>query len=258
MVQPFDYIRHRLRGRSVLRLAALGLLGLFVAAVFAGGVALAWLWPRCSGNECPSVERLREYKPAQASLVYDREGGLIGRLAPEQRIVVPLSSLPPLVTNAFLAVEDKRFFEHGGVDWRRTVGAFVRDLRTQSLKEGFSTITMQLARNVFPAHLTRARTLRRKVWEVVLAHQIERHFSKQQILELYLNQIYLGDGRYGVEAASRNYFGRSAKDLTVAQAAMLAALPKAPSLYDPRRYPDAAKGRRNLVLQLMRTAGVIT
>src|SRR2546430_387832 len=135
----------RSRWQRALRSAGLAALCLVLAAVFAGGFALAWLWPRCVGNECPSVERLREYKPPQASLVYDRDGGLIGRLAPEQRIVVPLASLPPHVIGAFLAVEDRRFYEHSGVDYRRTLGAFLRDLKSQSLKEGFSTITMQLA-----------------------------------------------------------------------------------------------------------------
>src|SRR5207302_11355052 len=124
--------------------------------------------------------------------------------------------------------------------------------RSLSAREGSSTITMQLARNVVPAHLTRARTLRRKLWEVVLARDIERSFTKQQILELYLNLVYLVDGRYGVEAAARNYFGKSVKDVSLAEAALLAALPKAPATYDPRRAPQLAKTRRNLVLALMR------
>jgi membrane peptidoglycan carboxypeptidase len=207
---------------------------------------------------CPPVEKLRDYHPPQASLVFDRDNKLLGRLAPEERIVVPLSSVSPKLVGAFLAVEDMRFYQHHGIDWRRVVGALWRDLRTFSVREGSSTITMQLARNVFPDSLTRARTLRRKVAEMIVARRIERAFSKQQILELYLNQIYLGNGFYGVEAAAHGYFGRTALDLTPAQAALLTALPKAPSNYDPRRFPDLAVKRRNLVLTLMAKAKVIS
>jgi penicillin-binding protein 1A len=207
---------------------------------------------------CPPVEKLREYHPPQASLVFDRDGKLLARLAPEERIVVPLSAMSPKLVGAFLAVEDRRFYEHEGIDWRRVFGALWRDLSTFSIREGSSTITMQLARNVFPDNLTRARTLRRKLAEMIVARRIERAFSKPQILEMYLNQIYLGNGYYGVEAAAHGYFGRTAMDVTPAQAALLAALPKAPSNYDPRRYPDVALKRRNLALSLMAKEKVIT
>jgi penicillin-binding protein 1A len=207
---------------------------------------------------CPPVEALHDHRPPQASLVFDRDGKLLGRLAPEERIVVPLSSMSPKLVGAFLAVEDQRFYEHHGIDWRRVAGAIWRDVRTVSLREGSSTITMQLARNVFPDSLTRARTLRRKLAEMIVARRIERVFSKQQILEMYLNQIYLANGYYGVEAASRGYFGRSAMELSLPQAALLAALPKAPSNYDPRRFADAALKRRNLVLAQMAKNKLIT
>ena len=235
--------------RSKLRLAALGALAL-VAALGCALLVLAFT--------CPSAEALREFRPPQASRVLDREGKLLARLAPEERIVVPLAAMSPRLIAAVLSVEDQRFWLHGGIDWRRVAGALLRDLQTHSLKEGSSTITMQLARNVFPDRLTRARTWRRKIAEMIVARRIERAFSKQQILELYLNQIYLGNGYYGVEAASRGYFGRPAKDLTVAQAALLAALPKAPSNYDPRRFPEAALKRRNLVLAVMARAKAIS
>jgi penicillin-binding protein 1A len=207
---------------------------------------------------CPPVEALHDHRPQQASLVFDRDGKLLARLAPEERIVVPLSSVSPKLVGAFLAVEDRRFYEHNGIDWRRVAGAIWRDVRALSLKEGSSTITMQLARNVFPDSLTRARTLRRKLAEMIVARRIERVFSKQQILELYLNQIYLANGYYGVEAAARGYFGRSALDLSLAQAALLAALPKAPANYDPRRFPEPALKRRNLVLTQMAMVKLIT
>ena len=220
-------------------------------------IALALLWPRCQGGSCPSVAALEAYKPPQASEVLDREGRLIARLAPEQRIVVPITAIPPRVTGAFLAVEDRRFYQHHGIDFHRTLGALWRDLRTLSLREGSSTITMQLARNVFPQQIGPARTLRRKLSELVLAREIEQKLPKDRILELYLNQIYLGNGLYGVEAAARGYFGKPVGELTAAQAATLAALPKAPTAYDPRRFPDAARRRRDLVLRMMADTGAI-
>jgi penicillin-binding protein 1A len=224
--------------------------------VAAAGVAA--IWPRCSGVACPSVTALRLYTPPQASQVLDRDGKLVAHLAPERRTVVPIKRIPAHVSGAFLAVEDKRFYDHGGVDYRRVGGALVRDVQTMSWDEGFSTLTMQLARNVFPEHLSREKTLRRKLWEVVLARRIEDAFAKDEILEMYLNQIYLGGPFYGVEAASRGYFGKPVSRLDNAQAALLAALPKAPAYYDPRRNPAAALERRNLVLELMARAGVIS
>ena len=242
------------RRRRILHAIWIGALG--VAACLL--IALALLWPRCQGGACPSVEALESYRPPQASEVLDRDGHLIARLAPEQRIVVPISAIPSRVSGAFLAVEDRRFYQHRGIDFRRMAGALWRDLKSFSVREGSSTITMQLARNVFPQQIGPARTLRRKLWELVLAREIESKLSKDRILELYLNQIYLGNGLYGIEAAARGYFGKSVRDLTVAEAAVLAALPKAPTTYDPRRYPDAARRRRDLVLRVMADAGTIT
>ncbi len=243
-----------MRPRRHARALAIGVLAL-VAVPF---VSLAWLWPRCTGSECPSVEALQAYSPPQATVLLDKDGRLLARLAPEQRILVLLSALPPQLWKAFVAIEDRRFFEHHGVDWRRVAGALWSDLRSWRVREGSSTISMQLARNVFPERLTRARTFRRKLWEVVLARQFEERLSKEQILELYLNQIYLGDGLYGVEAAARGYFGKPAGKLSLAQAALLAGLPKGPSQLNPRRAPAAAVARRNLVLRAMVEAGFIT
>src|SRR5690606_13379773 len=180
-------------------------------------------------------------------------------LAPVDHTVVALESLPEYVPAAFVAVEDKRFFEHNGVDYRRVVGAALADMRARGFVQGFSTITMQLARNVWPDRLPgRNRTLRRKVLEIRVARDIEERYEKNEILELYLNHIYFGGGAYGIEAASRNYFGRPAADLTLAQAALLAAMPKSPTLYNPRRFRERAEARRNLVLSLMETQGVIS
>jgi penicillin-binding protein 1A len=234
------------------------LLLVLAVGVVAAGVGLAALWPRCSGAECPSVAALRTYTPPQASQVLDKDGRLVAHLAPERRTVVPIKRIPAHVSSAFLAVEDKRFYRHDGVDYRRVGGALVRNARTVSWKQGFSTITMQLARNVFPDHLSREKTLRRKMWEVVLARKIEAAFSKDEILEMYLNQIYLGGPFYGVEAASQGYFGKPVSRLTTSEAATLAAIPRSPAFYDPRRNPDAVVSRRNLVLGLMASAGVVT
>lgn len=235
--------------KALLVLAALGVV------IVVG--ALAWMWPRCSGSDCPSVEALRSYTPPQATQVFDRRGRVLASLASERRTVVPLGRIPPEVSGAFLAVEDKRFYRHHGVDWKRAAGALARDVRSLSWRQGFSTLTMQLARNVFPQRLTRAKTLRRKLAEVVLAREIEKHFSKDQILEMYLNQIYLGNGLYGVEAAAQGYFGKPVGRLTNAEAAVLAAIPRAPSYYDPRRSPERVQARRDLVLEQMAHAGVI-
>ena len=235
--------------------------GLWIGALACAAflvITLALLWPRCQGGACPSVEALESYRPPQASEVLDREGHLVARLAPEQRIVVPISGIPARLTAAFLAVEDRRFYQHRGIDFRRMLGALWRDVRSLSVREGSSTITMQLARNVFPQQIGPARTIRRKLWELVLAREIENKLPKDRILELYLNQIYLGNGLYGVEAASRGYFGKPVRDLSIAEAAVLAALPKAPTTYDPRRYPDAARRRRDLVLRLMADTSAIT
>src|SRR5688500_18503469 len=242
----------RTRRQTVLRVV-----GIVCAIGLAIGLAgLAYLWPRCSGADCPSVAALRDYTPPQASRVFDGRRQLVAHLAPERRIVVPLERIPANVSGAFLAVEDKRFYRHKGIDYRRFFGALARDVKDLSWSQGFSTVTMQLARNVFPQHLKREKTLKRKAWEVVLARQIEREFSKDQILEMYLNQIYLGGGLHGVEAAAQGYFGRSATRLTTAQAATIAAIPRNPSFYDPRRNPAAVIQRRNLVLGLMQDAGV--
>lgn len=250
--------RGKRRGGSGARkvFKALGLLLIFGVVVAA--TSLAILWPRCDGGGCPSVAALRTYTPPQATQVLDRDSHLLATLASERRIVVPLRRIPANVSGAFLAVEDKRFYQHHGVDWRRALGALARDVRTRSWSQGFSTITMQLARNVFPEQLSRAKTLRRKLGEVVFAGQVEKAFRKDEILEMYLNQIYLGNGLYGVEAAAQGYFGKPVGQLTNAEAAMLAALPKAPSYYDPRRNAEGVRVRRDLVLELMAHAGVIS
>jgi penicillin-binding protein 1A len=259
MAQRRPRSRRRPSARSPRARLALRVL---LALVVAGGIGMVagavYLWPRCQGEACPAAADLRSYTPPQASRVFDGRDRLVAHLAPERRILVPLERIPANVSGAFLAVEDKRFYRHGGVDYRRFFGALARDVQTLSWSQGFSTVTMQLARNVFPQHLKREKTLRRKAWEVLLAREIEREFSKDEILEMYLNQIYLGAGLHGVEAAAQGYFGKPASRLTDAEAATLAAIPRNPVFYDPRRSAAAVLQRRNLVLRLMADAGVIT
>jgi penicillin-binding protein 1A len=212
----------------------------------------------CGFGRCPSTASIREFQPPEGSRVLDRRGVSLGRLQYVRRVNVPLDSVPELVRQAFLAVEDRRFFEHDGVDWRSVFRAAARNLRELGVAEGFSTITMQVVRNGFIPELAGERSIRRKLIEISLAKRLERSLSKEQILELYLNVIYLGNGVYGVEAASRDLFGKSVTELTLPEAATLAALPKGPSSYNPRRNPERARSRRNLVLALMAREGYVT
>jgi 1A family penicillin-binding protein len=234
------------------------LLALVLAIVFGALLLFGLSWSRCFFTTCPNVAGLASFQPGGAPVLLDRHGEAFADLAPAERRIVPLSSLPSLVPQAFLAVEDQRFYEHGGVDWRRVGGAVLADLRAKGFAQGFSTISMQLARNVFPERLPGdEQTTRRKLLEIRVAQEIERRYSKEEILELYLNNIYFGNRARGIESAARQYFGVPAKDLTLPQAALLAALPKAPSHYDPIRHPDEALARRNLVLTLMQDQGRI-
>ncbi|MFN8652004.1 MAG: PBP1A family penicillin-binding protein [Gemmatimonadales bacterium] len=236
---------------AVLSVAALGS-GLLIGA-----------WNRaCANNACPSTAKIGLTDPAQASKVYAADGRLITDLGEERRTVIGLSQISPPVVAAFVTVEDKRFYEHHGVDWYRAFGA-VKATVTHLLlgsgrMQGFSTITMQLARNLFPDDISgQDRTPRRKLREMHVAFDLESQFKKDKILELYLNQINLGNGAFGVEAAAQRYFGKSARDLNVAEAATLAGIPRSPTRYNPRRNPDLSVERRNLILELMADEGVL-
>jgi penicillin-binding protein 1A len=223
-----------------------------VALAYSAGLAYG-SWTRvCAAQRCPSISRIITKGPQQTSKVYAADGRLITEFGVERRTVLPLSAIPPIVRQAFIATEDKRFYSHGGIDYRRLPGAVLDRFR------GFSTISQQLARNVFPDQISRERTLTRKLKEARVALELERTFPKDSILELYLNQINLGPSAYGVEAASQVFFGKSARDLNVAEAATLAALPKAPGFYSPRTHPDRAVRRRNVVINLMRNQGFVT
>ena len=208
-------------------------------------ISVLWTY----SNDLPDYKFLKSYKPPVSSKVYSGNGDLVADFSQEKRVFVPFNSIPKNVINAFLSAEDKNFFKHPGVDAKGVIRAVINNISnilSSKRLEGASTITQQVAKNFL---LTNEVSLNRKIKEAILAFRIERALSKERILELYLNQIYLGSGAYGVAAASLEYFDKSIKDLNYSEAALLAALPKAPSRYNPYRDPDLAKFRRNLVLK---------
>jgi len=204
----------------------------------------------------PGANELREIgESAEGTSVYDASDRPVFSIPTQYRVEVGLDRISPNLRNAVMAVEDARFYDHDGIDGIRVIGAILRDVREGRAAEGASTITQQLARVSF---LSRDKTLRRKVREAILAQRIEKMYSKDQILEIYLNKVYFGDGLYGAEAAARGYFGKPASDLSVAEAAMLAGIIKAPSAVNPTTNLDRATERRNVVLGLMRVHDFIT
>ena len=197
----------------------------------------------------PDYKKLSNYQPPISSRIYSSDSKLIAEYALEKRLFIPYESIPDKVINSFLSAEDKNFFNHPGVDAKGILRAIFKNIKNISQNkrlEGASTITQQVAKNFL---LTNEVSLKRKVKEAILAFRIEKAYTKERILELYLNQIYLGQGTYGIAAASLEYFDKPIKDLTYSETALLAALPKAPSKYNPYKYPEVAKFRRNLVLQ---------
>jgi penicillin-binding protein 1A len=205
--------------------------------------------------DLPQIHDLEHYRPSSITELDDRKGRLIGTIALQQRVVVDYDGFAPILRQAVLSIEDKSFESHWGINVLRIGGALWHDLRGHGRSQGASTLTMQLARDLF---LSSNRTVTRKIQEAYLAIQIERAFTKQQIFTLYGNQIYLGSGMYGFEAASEFYFGKHAKDVTLAEAAMLAGLPKGPFEYSPLLNPEKCLRRRNLVLSEMESDGVIS
>jgi penicillin-binding protein 1A len=231
----------------------LSIMGVFVVGLLALN---SWLFT-CGYAGCPSRSEIRAYKPSEGGRVLDQNGKLIGHLAIVRRVNVPLDRIPKHVRQAFVATEDRRFFDHGGIDWRGVVRSIVRNVRAGGIREGFSTISMQVARNSYLLSRYHGRSFRRKLIELRLTRILEHELTKEQILEHYMNVIYLGNGVYGVEAASRDLFGKSINQVSLSEAAMLAALPKAPTSYTPREHPKRALERRNLVLKLMYEQGWI-
>jgi len=217
----------------------------------------AWIGT-CGFYGCPSPSEIRAFHPSEGGNVYDRNQRLIGHLANVRRVNVGIVRVPKYVRDAFIATEDRRFYEHNGLDWRGVIRAAARNFSAGGVRQGFSTITMQVAHNSFLLDRYHGRSLRRKLVELRISRLLERELTKDQILEHYLNVIYLGNGVNGIQAASYDLFGKEVEKLTLPEGAVLAALPKAPSAYTPRRSPQRAVQRRNLVLGLMADQGYIT
>lgn len=228
-------------------LAALTALVILGLATLAAVSLLAW-------PNLPSLDTLTDYRPRIPLRVYTADGHLLGEFGEERRSVVRIDAVPPVLKQAILAAEDERFYEHPGIDVIGIMRAALANITTGGRGQGASTITMQVARNFF---LTREKTYNRKLYEILLALKIERSLSKDQILELYINQIYLGQRAYGFSAAARAYYGKALDDISLAEAAMLAGLPKAPSAYNPVANPSRATLRQQYVLRRMLESGFI-
>ena len=223
--------------------------GLIAAVVCLIGLVVALAYPNL-----PSLDTLTDYQPKVPLRVYTVEGVLIGEFGEERRVLVDSKDVPATLTNAIIAAEDERFYQHAGIDYHGVARAAYANLVTGGRRQGASTITMQVARNFF---LSSEKTLTRKLYEVLLALKIEHSLGKDQILGLYINQIYLGQRAYGFAAAAQIYFSKSLDQLTLGEAAMLAALPKAPSSYNPIANPQRAKQRQQYVLRRMKELGYI-
>ena len=225
----------------------------------AGGLIAfdSWL-ATCGFYGCPSRADIRAFHPSEGGNVYDRDGKLLGHLENVRRVNVPLASVPENVRHAFVATEDRRFYEHNGLDWHGVLRAVARNFSAGGIRQGFSTITMQVAHNSFLQDRYHGRSLRRKLIELRISRLLENELTKDQILEHYLNVIYLGNGVNGIEAASLDLFGKHTQQLSLPEGALLAGLPKAPSSYNPRHSERRATQRRNVVLSLMADQGYIT
>ena len=225
-----------------------------VFIVIIGSISAVGVYFFLSRN-LPKISTLKDYRPPIITTVYSDDNRKIGEFFKERRIVIPLSQMPEMLKKAFVAAEDSRFYKHQGIDILSIIRAFFKNIEAGTIVQGGSTISQQVTKSFF---LTPERSYIRKIKEAILAYRLDKKFSKDEILFLYLNQIYLGHGAYGVEAASENYFGKSAKDLNLAECAMLAGLPQAPSRYSPFRYPERAKQRQIYVLNRMVEDGFIT
>ncbi|MCE5300682.1 MAG: PBP1A family penicillin-binding protein [Spirochaetia bacterium] len=228
---------------------AITIIGIFVGLGALAGIFIAYM------QEVPEVADLKNYKPNMSTAVYDEKGVLISQLYDEQRTLVRLTDMPVNLQNAVIAKEDPRFFQHSGFDFKGILRATINNIMHGRIVEGASTITQQLARNLF---LNREKKFTRKIKEAILALQIEKYYTKKEILELYFNQIFFGNNAYGVEAAARTYFGKHVYELNLQECAMLAALPQAPSAFNPYRYPEIAREKRNIVITKMAERGYIS
>lgn len=227
---------------------------LLISGLLAMGIAIALIVLVLTYPNLPSLEVLTDYRPKIPLRVYTADGHLIGEFGEERRAVVTIGEVPPVMKNAILSAEDDRFYQHGGIDYLGMLRAAVTNVVGGGKRQGASTITQQVARNFF---LSSEKTYSRKLYEILLSFKIESNLSKDQILELYINQIFLGQRAYGFAAAAQIYFGKPLKDISIAEAAMLAGLPKAPSAYNPIVNPKRARLRQQYVLRRMHELGHI-
>ncbi|MCK4378726.1 MAG: transglycosylase domain-containing protein, partial [Deltaproteobacteria bacterium] len=225
------------------------LAGVIVAAATAIGVYFYF------ASDLPRITSLRDYRPATITEIYADGGELIGQYYLEKRKIIPVEEIPDLLKKAFIASEDARFYEHQGLDFPGILRALIKNIAAGKVVQGGSTITQQVTKSLL---LSPERKLQRKIKEAILAYRIEKYLSKDEILFLYLNQIYLGHGAYGVEIASRSYFGKKTRDLNLAEMTLLAGLPKAPNRYSPISHPDRAARRQRYVLGRMAAEGYIS
>jgi len=239
--------------RWTKRLGCMSVVAAVLLVLAGAGTAGGAYW--YYSQELPSVDALQQYEPHTVTEVYDRNGVLMGELYEQRRYVTPLEDIPPVVQNAFIAAEDAKFRDHGGVDYIGLVRAVINEATGGEKRQGASTITMQVTRNFL---LTRDKTYERKIKEIILAQRIESVYDKDRILWLYLNELYLGSGAYGVEAAARVYFGKHANELTAAEAALVAGLAPAPSAYSPHKNWKKARTRQLYVLDRMRKNEFLT
>ncbi len=237
--------------RSKLRLFLL-LFFLFVVFTFFGAVYIGYLY---FTHDLPNLKYITGYKPKLVTEVYSSDGTLIAEFYSEYRKLTHWEKIPKHVIDAFIAVEDKRFYDHKGIDLKSIIAAMVQNIKAKDWVRGASTITQQVTKNII---LSPEKSLTRKIKEALLAYRIENNLSKQEILYLYLNQIYLADGTYGVQAASNKYFNKSIEDINIAEAALLAGLPKRPEYYSPRNHLDRALNRQKLILKKMEEENLIT
>jgi len=236
--------------KKIFKFFCLGFLITIVTALLTVGSIYFYL-----SDDLPKIFSLKDYRPPIITTVYSDDNRKIAEFYKERRIIIPLSSMPKMLKDAFIAAEDSRFYKHKGIDFFSIVRAFFKNIEAGTIVQGGSTITQQVTKSFF---LTPERSYNRKIKEAILAYRIDKQFTKDEILFLYLNQIYLGHGAYGVEVASENYFGKSAKELNLAESAVLAGLPQAPSKYSPFRNPEKAKERQVYVLNRMVAEGYIT
>jgi penicillin-binding protein 1A len=235
--------------RLAINLAGLAVAGFAALAIFTS-IALAVAYPNL-----PDISELQDYRPKLPLRIYSAEGALIGEFGEERRNLTRIKDMPKVMKDAILAIEDARFYEHGGVDYIGVIRTTLKNIMSARVQGGASTITMQVARNVY---LSSERTFTRKIYELLLTFKLEASLSKDQILEIYMNQIFLGNRAYGFAAASEAYFGKPIKDITIAEAAMLAGLPKAPSAFNPIVNPKRARSRQLYIIERMHANDFIT